>query len=488
MKSRYDIAVIGGGVTGCSVARALSRFVLDIVLLEKGPDVASGSSRANSAVVHAGYANRPGSLKAELCVRGNRMFDSFAGELCVPFRRTGKLVVANGEDDLRELEKLMQQGETNSVPGLKMICRDEIRELEPHIRAEHAMYSATSGITDPFLLTVALAENAAKNGVDFFFDAGVTDIEMDESDGGFTVKTARGPMKCDRIVNCAGLHSDRIAHMAGDPRYRIYPCRGEYFVLDRAHSHLISRMVYPVPPREQGVLGVHLTPTIEGNILIGPTAEFIEHREDLATTRAMMDILLSEARELLPDLPAGAVIRSFSGIRSKNVDEKSGGLGDFMIEESRHVPGLINLTGIESPGLTSAPSIPPIVVDILGESGKLVEKDDYDPRGRPVRRFSDMSTGGKAHMAGRHPGHRQVICRCEHVTRQEVLESLDGPTGARTIHGIKMRTRATTGRCQGGFCLPRIVEIMEGKGMDITAITLKGGKSRLFQGRVRDDD
>ncbi|MCK4613692.1 MAG: NAD(P)/FAD-dependent oxidoreductase [Thermoplasmata archaeon] len=485
MRPRYNIAIVGGGVIGCSVARALSRYRLDIALLEKGPDVASAASKANSAVVHAGYLNPPGSLKARLCVKGNRMFESFAGELGVPFRRTGKLVVARDEEELEELKKLNRQGRINSVPGLRIIAKGEIKRLEPNIRAEHAMLSANSGITNPILLTIALAENAHKNGVDFFLS---TEVEaIDARNNGFILTTNRGKVMCEHIINCAGLHSDRIAGMAGDHRYRIHPCRGEYFVLDKAYSHLITRMIYPIPPKEKGVVGVHLTPTIEGNILIGPTAEFIEHKDDLATTGPMMKTLLLEAKGLLPGLPLNAVIQGFSGIRSRITDEKSGDIGDFIIEESRHVPGLINLIGIESPGLTCAPSIPRLVADILSGLRRLKKKENYDPHRTAVERFATLDAPGKARLVEQNPDHGHIVCRCEHVTRSEVIEALDNPLGVRTLDSVKMRTRATMGRCQGGFCLPRIVEIMEEKGMDPTDLTLKGGRSRLFSGRVRDE-
>jgi glycerol-3-phosphate dehydrogenase len=484
MRATRDIAIIGGGVMGCAVARALARYRLDIVLLEKGPDVAWGTSRANSAVVHAGYLNPPGSMKAKLCVKGNRAFEEFARELGVPFRRTGKLVVSS--EGLAELERLKRQGERNSVPGLSMVSGEDIRRLEPNIVASHGMLSASSAITNPYLLTIALAENATANGVEIRLNSEVTGIDVTERTGEFRITIPGGEaIHAGNIINCAGLHSDSISGMAGDTSHEIFPCRGEYFVLDKAYSHLISRMIYPVPPKERGVVGVHLTPTMEGNILIGPTAEFLDDRDDVATTRPMMDVLLREARSLLPSLPGGSVIQSFSGIRSKNVDEQGGGLGDFVIEESGRVPGLINLVGIESPGLTCSPVIPELVADLLRSSIRLVEREDYNPRRLPREKFSEMDVSGRESLVASHPDHGRVVCRCEHVTKREIAEALDGPVGASTVHGVKMRTRATSGRCHGGFCLPRIVEIMEEKGMDATEVTFKGKDSKLFTGRVR---
>lgn len=485
MRSRYDIAIIGGGVIGCSIARSLSRFKLDILLLEKGPDVAWGTSRANSGVVHAGYANQPGSLKARLCVQGNRMFDEFTQELGVPFRRVGKLVVGNGEDGLQCLERLMAQGERNGVPGLSLIPGDEVRRLEPNLTTDHAMYSRSSGITDPVLLTIALAENAHRNGVDFLLDAEVQAI--DETSDGFTITSLRGAVKTSMIINSAGLFADRISAMAGDDRFAVHPCRGEYFVLDKAVGHLISRMVYPVPPKDQRVLGIHLTPTIDGNILIGPSAEFIDYKDDLATTQGVMKKLLEEAQALLPSIPPQAVIQSFSGNRPKLNDPVSSEVGDFIIEESPKVPGLINLLGIESPGLTCSPSLPSLVIDILREAIELKEKDFWNPTNPRKERFANMSPANQAEMIRRDPRHGQIVCRCEHATRGEVEDALDNSLGGRSIFSVKMRTRATMGRCQGGFCTPRIVGIMQEKGMDPHEITLKGGRSELFMRRDADE-
>jgi len=242
-----------------------------------------------------------------------------------------------------------------------------------------------------------------------------------------------------------------------------------------------------VPPKEKGVVGAHLTPAMEGNILIGPTAEFIQGKDDVATTRTMMDVLLSEARELLPGLPTGSMIQSFSGIRSKNVDEEGGGLGDFVIEESSRVPGLVNLVGIESPGLTCLPVIPDLVTEILRDSMRLVEREEYEPARPTGMRFSEMDSSEKGSLVASDPDHGRVVCRCEHVTKREILKALAGPVGASTVQGVKMRTRATSGRCQGGFCLPRIVDIMEEQGSDATEITFKGKGSSLFKGRVRDE-
>jgi len=485
VKTSYDVVIIGGGVIGCSVAWELSRYRLDIALFESGPDVASGTSRANSGVVHAGYANPPGSLKAKLCVQGNRMFDDHTRQLGVPFRRVGKLVVGNGDDGRAGLERLYDQGQLNGVPGLSMISGEEVSRLEPNITADHGMLSESSGITDPVALTIALADNACRNGVDFFLNSPFLSAEPNGL--GFEVTTAKGTVNANIIINCAGLNSDAVAGNCGDDRHTIYPCRGEYFVLDKAYSHLLSRMIYPVPPADHRVLGVHLTPTIDGNILIGPSAEFIESKLDLATTDEKMKILLEEAQDLLPGIPVSAVIQSFSGNRPKINEPSCGEVGDFIIEESSKVPGLINLIGIESPGLTCSPSIPPMVVDIILRSKKLIEKENWKPTNPQRPRFADLEPQEKAALIKHDPAHGEVVCRCEHATKREVLDALNNPLGARSLLSVKMRTRTSMGRCQGGFCTPRIVEIMQEMGIPADEITLKGPDSPLFARRDADE-
>ena len=287
------------------------------------------------------------------------------------------------------------------------------------------------------------------------------------------------------------MYADRIAAMAGDHGFTIHPCRGEYFVLDKYAASLITRMIYPVPPRDLRVLGIHLTPTVDGTILIGPSAEFIDHRDDVATTGEVMRTLLREARALIPSLPEGSVIQSFSGLRPKLNPPGSREVGDFIIEESPRVPGLINLLGIESPGLTASPAIPAVVLELLEDLVPLAEKQGaehgdghaWNPGPRLPLRFADMTPGERARLVAADPDHGRIVCRCELVTRGEVMRALNNPLGSRSILGVRMRTRATLGRCQGGFCIPRIVEVMRETGLEDHEITLRGGGSVLFPGR-----
>lgn len=469
MNRDFEILIIGGGVVGCAIARELSRYQIETLLVEKGCDVSMGISGRNSGVVHAGFYVKPGTLKAKTNIRGHRMFPELCQDLNVPFKRIGKLVVAKNEDEVRYLKNLKRDGERNGTKGLEIIEREEIKRLEPGIEGIAALYSPNSAIVCPFTLTIGLAENALNNGVKFSLNTEVMEISKDN--GYFSVKTSKGKFKSNFLVNSAGLFSDKIAAMVGIDEYRIYPCRGEYHVLDKNKSNLIKHLIYSVPPQDLISLGIHITPTVHGNIMLGPSAEYIENRNDLGTTKEVMDKLYFEARELLPAIDRKDVIRSFSGIRPKLIAPKSEKPADFVIEESKEVEGFINLMGIESPGLTSAPAIAEMVVEMINERGKLKVNHNFNPKRKGMVKD---------------PGYDEIVCRCENITRREVISAIKNPLGARSINSIKNRCRAGTGRCQGGFCAPKIVEIMnEIYEPSINEITLMGEGSELFIGKTK---
>lgn len=481
MKKEYDILIIGGGVVGCAIARELSRYQVDTLLVEKECDVAMGTSGSNSGVAHAGFYVKPGSLKAELNIKGHRVMPKLCQELDVPYRQVGKLVVAKNEEETEYLYKLKDTGEVNGTKELNIIDRRGINKLEPNIEGVKALHSPTSAILDPFLLTIALAENAVKNGVEILLDTEVLDIGVNDS---FTVKTNRGEFKTEYVVNSAGLFSDKMAGMVGITGHKIYPCRGEYHILDNTQRNLINGMVYPVPPKELGGLGVHLTPTTDGNILIGPSAEYIEEI-NTASTAEVMDNLFREAGELLPKVSRKDIIRSFAGIRAKLIQEGSTEPKDFVIEDSE-VNNFINLIGIESPGLTAAPAIAEKVVEFIKKGRGLDINQGFKSERKAPVRFSELTPQEKTELIRRNPNYGEVICRCETVTKQEVIDALNNPLGAGSIYGIRKRTRATCGRCQGGFCIPKIVEIMsEVLQPSIEDLTLKGEGSRLFIGKTK---
>ena len=484
MENYFDIVIVGAGAVGCAVARELSKYELDIAVLEKESDVAAGTSGRNSAVVHAGFNNKTGSLMAKLCVEGNLGFEKVCKDLDVPYKKTGKLVVAFDESDIKGIEKLMDAGKKNGVPGLTFIDAEEVKRLEPYVGGIGAMLSPNTAITNPFIYTVALAENACVNGVKFHFDTEVRGISKQKDK--FRISAGGRHYYCKYIVNAAGLFSDKISSMAGDTNYKIYPCRGQYYILDKRTSQYLSMPVYPVPRPGIGGLGVHLTPTIEGNILIGPSAEYIKTKSDYGVTRDVMNQLFSEAKELLPPIGIKDVIRNYSGIRSKLVGPQVGGFGDFVIEESKVVKGLIQLIGIESPGLTSSVPISKIVRDIIGNKEDLKEKSEFISERKGILEFRQLSFEEKDRLVRECPDYGEIVCRCEHITKKEIMDAIENPLGVKTLAGIKYRARAMMGRCQGGYCLTRIVEILSKEyGIPIEEITLRGKKSRLFEGRVK---
>ena len=478
----YDIFIIGGGAVGCAVARELSRYRLSIALAEAAPDVAAGASGRNSAVIHAGFNNRPGSLMAKLCVAGSRGFPALCEELDVPYKITGKLLVAFDEEDLAALRRLKDQGDRNGCRGLRLLTGDQLREKLPQVGGIGAMESPYTGVFDPFQYTVALAENAKANGTDFYLSHPVTAIKRTPE--GFSVTAGGQAFSARRVVNCAGLCSAEIAALAGVTGYRIYPCRGEYFILDKTDA--LPMPIYPAPKQGAGGLGVHLTPTIHGNLLIGPSAEYIDDPEDTASTRPVMDELFRQAVQLLPGLERRQIIGAYCGLRPKQAPPGEGGFRDFVIREEPSCPGLVDLIGIESPGLTASVPIARMVAEILGQSMDLRPDPGFDGRRTGILRFRDQSPAAQAALIARDPDYGEVICRCQTVTRAELRQAVENPLGVKTIAGIKYRAWATTGRCNGGYCLPKIAQMLvEDYGLPPESVTYRGEGSSLFTGRVK---
>jgi len=484
MVKTYDAIIIGGGVVGSAIARELSRYQLDIAVLEKENDVCCATSGHNSGVLHAGYNNRPGSKMARLCVAGNAGFDQVAAELDIPFRRTGKLVIGFDGDDLRQLKRLKQQGQDNGCRGLCIVGRDRIKELIPDVQGEYALYSPNTGVLDPFQLTIGLAENAHHNGVRYLFGQQVTAIRRQE--GLYHIQTTRGWFVSRWVINSAGLYSDRIANMLGVEGYQINPCRGEYFILDQRIGYLLPLPAYPVPNEHSGGLGIHLTPTVDGNIMIGPSADYIDQRDDYAVTRPVMDMLLEEGSRIFPLLRREHFIRNFAGIRPKLTGPGCGGFHDFVIECAPQAPNTVNLIGIESPGLTASTPIAREVVQLIGERERLEEKCDFDPLRRRPPRLRELSVDEQQQMIRENPDYGQVICRCELISKAEVMAAINNPLGVRTMTGIKYRCRSMMGRCQGGYCQTRIAEmLLEKQGGAYDQLLYHHDGSNLFYGRVR---
>jgi glycerol-3-phosphate dehydrogenase len=476
----YDVIIIGAGVVGCAIARELSRYCLSVLVLDKEDDVARGASGRNSGVVHSGIQVPAGSLKAELNVAGSKLFPRLCRQLGVPYRRVGKLIVARHRRELDKLGEMKQAGEVNGVPGLEIIDGERLREMEPEIRGLAALYSPTDAIVTPYTLNIALAENAMQNGVDIKLNTQV--IKINKLRHNFKLQTSTGLYNGRYVVNSTGVWADKLARMVGITGYRIYPCRGEYWVMDKRCSGLIRSMVYPVPRAGEGGLGIHLTPTIDGNLLIGPSAEYIQQREDHRTTRPVLTRLYQQAQRLLPAVDRRHFIASYAGIRCKL--SRSGRFADFVIREEPKVKGFINLVGIESPGLSAAPAIAEVVAGIINQGLKLIPKTDFNPYRKARTRFAALSLEQKAARIKNDPLFGELICRCEQVSRREVLDAIANPLGARSISAIKYRCRATMGRCQGGYCLPRLVDMLETHSDE--DITLHGPGSFLFVGSTKE--
>ena len=482
----YDVIIIGAGVVGNAIARELSRYKIDVAVLEKELDVGMGTSSRNSGVLHSGIHYKPGTLRARLNIQGNALMSDLCRDLKVKIKYIGKLTVAQDEADIETLNNLKKQGETNGVPGLEILDSEQMNKIQPGVSGIKALFSPSTGIICPYGLTIALAENATKNGVRFYLGDEVSAIE--KKGHGFQLKTLTGKNFTARVViNSAGLNSDSICRMLGITEYKIYPCRGEYLVLDKRLKESLSTLVYPSPLKDRAGLGIHLTNTVDGNILIGPSNEYIENTDDYACTKSIMDKLQKEGHELLPGLTKSDFIRSFAGLRAKQMPSEVGGFKDFVIESSKDVHGLINLVGIESPGLTCSPAIARMVREMVRELIELKEKTNFisEQPGR-TELFHELSTEEKMDLIAQNKDYGEIICRCEQITRKEILDAIQNPLGNKTINGIKYRSRAMMGRCQGGFCLPKIAQILEME-FDYRPenYLLFSRESSIFTGRVR---
>ncbi|GAB4116079.1 MAG: NAD(P)/FAD-dependent oxidoreductase [Candidatus Caldatribacteriota bacterium] len=479
---KFDLIIIGAGVIGCSIARQLSRYKIKVAVLEKNSDVGWGSSGRNSGVVHAGFNNQPGSLMASYCVLGNQSFSQIAQELNIPYKKIGKLVVAKKKEEIKELNKLKKQGETNGVKNLEIIGASEIKKMEANLQGIAALYSPETAITSPYHYTISLAENAWQNGVQFFLDTSVQNIQRIKTNK-FVLLTPNVSFETNYVINCAGVCSDQIAQLVGINTYRIYPCRGEYFILDKKASSLINHLIYPVPHPEEGGLGIHLTPTIDGNVLIGPSNEYIEDREDYSVTMEILNKLCQEAQEFLSLISSRYFIANYAGIRAKQTPPNQGGFQDFLIEENPAVPNMINLIGIESPGLTAAQPIAEQVVALIEKKEGLTPNPDFNPYHSGILRFAEQDEETKRRLIKEDPDYGEIICRCEQVTKKEILQAIDNPLAARSLISIKYRSRAMMGRCQGGYCLTRIMELLKEKyDFKPEDFLLKGPESHLLTG------
>ena len=445
----FDVAIIGCGVIGAATAYTLARYQLKVLVLEAENDVADGTTKANSAIIHAGYDPEPGTRMARLDVLGNRL----AGEICerldVPFKRNGSLVLAFSEEEIPHLKKLYSNGVANGVPGIRLLDAAQVRELEPNLsdRVVAALYAPSAGVISPWEYALAMAQVAVRNGVRLERSSRVTAIRKLEGEG-YELHTGTGDYQARRVINAAGLHSEEIHNMVAPPSFHIQPTRGQYYLLDKSEGSRVNCVIFQCPTKlGKGIL---VSPTVHGNLIVGPDAELVDG-DDTSTTAAALEQVAELGRKSVPSVDLRASIRNFAGVRA-NSDR-----GDFVIEEA--APGFIDLAGIKSPGLSSAPANALEAVELLKGTGLELREDPDFVDGRRRPRFKELSEAEKRALIAKDPAYGRVICRCETITEGEILEAVRAPIPPVSVDGVKRRCSAGMGRCQGGFCGPRVLEI-----------------------------
>ena len=475
----YDVAIIGAGVVGGMIARTLSAYDLKVCILEKANDVAMGTTKANSAIVHAGFDAKAGSLKAKLNVQGSKMMKQVTDELGVKYKNNGSLVIGFSDEDRATIEELLERGNKNGVESLRILEKEELAELEPNLSDNVicALYAPTGAIVCPYELTVAAIGNAMDNGVELKTSFEV--CEINEVDGGYEIDSATDSIKAKFVVNAAGLYSDVVAQMVGDNSFKINPRRGEYILLDKECGGLVSNTIFRTPSKMGK--GILVSPTVDGNLLTGPTSVDIDDKEDTSTTAEGFAQVIKEANENVDGIPYNKTITSFCGLRA------TGSTGDFIINSPK--TGFVNVAGIESPGLSAAPAIGLMVKDILAEQGlDLKEKASYNPVRKAMHGFREASMEEKNEIIKKDKAFGRIICRCEGVTEGEILEAIRTNPRPTDLDGVKRRTRAQMGRCQGGFCSPYIIKLLaEELGVSCEEITKCGGESKLITGKTKEE-
>ena len=475
----YDAVIIGGGAVGCAVARYLSCYRLSICLVERGEDVCVGTSKANSAICHAGFDAPVGSAKARFNVEGSRMMEGLSQELDFPYRRCGSLVLCFDEAELPHLRELLERGVQNGVEGLEILDRAALRALEPAVsdKAVAALWAPTGAVLCPFGMTIALAENAAANGCAFRFNTEVARIER--RDGFFRLHTGGDCIDTRVVISAAGVYGDALHNQLCADKLTIVPRRGEYCLLDRTCGQLAQHTIFQLPSAMGK--GVLVTPTVHGNLLVGPTAVDQPDKDRTATTAEGLRSVAETAAKSVENLPMRDVITSFAGLRA----HLSGPEDDFIVGES--TDGFFEAVGIESPGLSSAPAIGRYLAELAAAKLHAAEKEDFIAQRRDMPHPREMDFASRQDLIARDPAYGQVICRCEGVTEGEIRDAIRRVPGARSLDGVKRRVRAGMGRCQGGFCGPKVMELLSRElHVPITALTKGGGESRLLAGRTKE--
>ena len=489
---KRDVIIIGAGVCGCAIARELSKYQLDVLVIDKNSDVCEGTSKANSGIVHAGYDAKPGTLKAKLNVRGSEMMPQLAEQLDIPFMRNGSMVVCESEEDMPALEALYTRGQENGVKRLRLLNKEEAIKLEPNLSdaTVGVLLAETGGIVCPFNLTIAFAEHAFINGVKFDLNTEVEEIRELGQDEGYEI-IARRYDEFDEskdndviyrsriVINAAGVAADLIHNMVSDDKISITPRKGEYCLLDTTAGGHVKRTIFKLPTAMGK--GILVSPTIHGNLLVGPTATDLDDKDGNFTTQEGLDSVNTANASAVKNVPMNQVITSFSGLRPH------GDRGDFIIEEVKGHPGFIDAAGIESPGLTASPAIGEMVGNIVVEKLGPAKKDVFIPGRKGVTLMKFLPRQKQQELIEANPAYANIVCRCSSVTEGEILETIHRPLGARTMDGIKRRTGANMGRCQGGFCYPKTMEILSRElNIPMEKITKCGRGSEIIQGHIKD--
>ncbi len=471
--NQFDAVVIGGGAVGCAIARELARFELSACLLEKEEDVCSGTSKANSAIVHAGFDAVPGTKKAEFNVKGNQMMDALASDLQFEFKRNGSVVLCFADEDMPKLAELYQRGIKNGVEGLEIISGDKMRELEPNVSGEvvAALVAPTGAIVCPFGLTIALAENAADNGVEFRFNTAVSNIK--KAEGGYVIETNQGEIFAKTVINAAGVYADEIHNMVSEEKLSIKARKGDYCLLDKEAGTHVSRTIFQLPGKYGK--GILVSPTVHGNLLLGPTAVDVDDKDNTATTAAELADVVAKSAVSVNNIPYRLTITSFSGVRAHEKGD------DFVIGEVKDAPGFFDAAGIESPGLSSAPAIGAYLAEAVAEKLGAGKKASFNPKRKGFVKLAEKSFEERAALIKENPLYGVIVCRCMDVSEGEIVDAINRTLGAKSLDGVKRRVHQGMGRCQAGFCTAKTMEILSREtGIPMEKITKNSGGSEML--------
>lgn len=451
---KTNVVVIGAGAVGCAIARELSKYQIEVTVVDKRDDIGGDASKSNSAIIHTGYDAAPGTLESQLVVAANPMYDELAKDLEIPFKRIGAVLPAFTEEQFEKLPAIKEKAFKNHVYDIEYLSKEEILKKEPELNPEvkGGLYIPRESIIDPFILVQALAENANENGVKFLLNTEVTDIKV-ENGAVCAVETTNGTIQTDYVINAAALHCDDIAAMVGKADYKVVARRGQFYILDKNTSCKVQKIVLPIPTKV--TKGKLMTPTIHGNMLVGPTAEDLDDKVDVSVTTEGLDSIYADVSKMIPRVNVRDTITQYSGLRPNRNPE------GLHVDTYDDLKGYVNLSGVRSTGLTLSVSMGKYVVERMKEIGcELTFKENFKATRRGIPRFHELSREEQEALIQENPAYGTVVCRCETITEGEILDAIHRPLGAKTVDAVKRRVRAGMGRCQGGFCGPKVIEIL----------------------------